>query len=105
MNENRIENESRHRFLKGAAGLALARYFPWVLAEGAGSGQAGYPYPLARIGDMPRVEVHIVPSTANPTGIGMPGVPPPAPAVVNALAAAAGKRVRRLPITADMLKA
>jgi isoquinoline 1-oxidoreductase beta subunit len=44
-------------------------------------------YPLLRIGDMPAVEVHIVPSTAAPTGIGEPGVPPLAPAVANAIAA------------------
>jgi isoquinoline 1-oxidoreductase beta subunit len=62
-------------------------------------------YPLARIADMPRVEVHIVPSAANPTGIGEPGVPPLAPAVANALAAATGKRVRKLPIGADSLRA
>ena len=58
-----------------------------------------------RIADMPRVEVHIVPSSANPSGIGEPAVPPLAPAVANALAAATGKRARKLPITADMLKA
>ena len=61
-------------------------------------------YPLLRIADMPQVEVHIVPSTASPTGIGEPGVPPLAPAVANALAAATGKRVRQLPITADLLR-
>jgi isoquinoline 1-oxidoreductase beta subunit len=54
---------------------------------------------------MPRIEVHIVPSAAAPTGIGEPGVPPLAPAVANALAAATGKRVRKLPVSVDMLKA
>lgn len=62
-------------------------------------------YAPVRIADMPRVEVHIVPSTANPTGIGEPAVPPLAPAVANALAAATGKRVRKLPIPTDLLKA
>jgi isoquinoline 1-oxidoreductase beta subunit len=47
---------------------------------------------------MPKVEVHIVPSAAPPTGIGEPGVPPVAPAVANAIAAATGKRLHRLPI-------
>lgn len=50
-----------------------------------------------RIGDMPQVEVHIVPSQAAPTGIGEPGVPPVLPAVANAVAAATGKRLRNLP--------
>lgn len=62
-------------------------------------------YHPIRIADMPRVDVHILPSTANPTGIGEPAVPPLAPAVANALAAATGKRVRRLPIQTDLLKA
>jgi len=47
---------------------------------------------------MPRVEVHIVPSNAKPTGVGEPGTPVIAPAVANALFAATGKRVRTLPI-------
>jgi isoquinoline 1-oxidoreductase beta subunit len=48
---------------------------------------------------MPKVEVHIVPSTAAPTGVGEPGVPPLAPAVANAVARLGGPRVRRLPFT------
>ncbi|MNT70847.1 Isoquinoline 1-oxidoreductase subunit beta [compost metagenome] len=55
-------------------------------------------YELLRISEMPTVEVHIVASASAPTGIGEPPVPPLAPAVVNALAAATGKRIRRLPI-------
>jgi isoquinoline 1-oxidoreductase beta subunit len=47
---------------------------------------------------MPRVEVHIVPSTENPTGIGEPAVPPLAPAIANAFAAATGTRLRSLPL-------
>jgi len=47
---------------------------------------------------MPVVEVHIVPSTAAPTGVGEPGVPPLAPAVVNAIARLGGPRVRRPPL-------
>ncbi|MDQ5987744.1 MAG: Isoquinoline 1-oxidoreductase subunit beta [Syntrophus sp. SKADARSKE-3] len=57
-------------------------------------------YPLLRIGRMPAVEVHIVPSMENPGGIGEPGTPPIAPAVTNAIFAATGKRIRRLPIAA-----
>ena len=50
-----------------------------------------------RIDEMPMVEAYIVPSTATPSGVGEPGVPPIGPAVANALAAANGKRVRILP--------
>ena len=51
-----------------------------------------------RMDEMPKVEVHIVPSTNPPTGIGEPGVPVIGPAVANAVAAATGKRVRVLPM-------
>lgn len=54
-------------------------------------------YRPLRIDEMPKVEVHIVPSAAAPTGIGEPGVPVVGPAVANAYAAATGKRVRALP--------
>lgn len=61
-------------------------------------------YPLLRMDEMPVVEVHIVPSTAPPGGVGEPGTPPIAPAVANAIFAATGKRVRRLPISGNDLK-
>jgi CO/xanthine dehydrogenase Mo-binding subunit len=55
-------------------------------------------YPLLRMPEMPVVEVYLVPSTASPGGAGEAGVPPVAPAVCNAVFAATGVRVRRLPI-------
>jgi isoquinoline 1-oxidoreductase beta subunit len=61
-------------------------------------------YPVMRMQEMPRVEVHIVPSTEKPSGIGEPGLPPAAPAVCNAIFAATGQRIRKLPIDAGMLK-
>jgi isoquinoline 1-oxidoreductase beta subunit len=60
-------------------------------------------FPLLRFNEMPKIEVHIVPSAHPPTGIGEVPVPPIAPAVANAIAAATGKRVRTIPISADML--
>jgi isoquinoline 1-oxidoreductase subunit beta len=53
---------------------------------------------------MPKVEVHIVPSTEKPGGIGEPGTPPIAPAVANAIFAATGKRLRSLPFDTAQLK-
>ena len=55
-------------------------------------------YPILRMNEMPLVEVYIVPSEEAPTGVGEPGVPCVAPAVCNAIFAATGKRIRRLPI-------
>jgi isoquinoline 1-oxidoreductase beta subunit len=54
-------------------------------------------YRVLRMNEMPKVEVHIVPSRAPPTGVGEPGVAPLGPAVANAIFAATGKRVHLLP--------
>lgn len=54
-------------------------------------------YAPLRIGDTPLVDVHIVPSSAPPSGVGEPGTPPIAPAVANAVFALTGKRLRSLP--------
>ena len=55
-------------------------------------------YGMLRMNEMPTIDVVILASTAEPTGVGEPGVPPIAPAVANALAAATGRRIRNLPI-------
>jgi isoquinoline 1-oxidoreductase beta subunit len=60
-------------------------------------------YPMLRMFESPEIEVHIVPSTEHPAGVGEPGVPPAAPALANAIFAATGKRIRRLPIRASYL--
>jgi isoquinoline 1-oxidoreductase beta subunit len=62
-------------------------------------------YPVVRMDEMPVVEVHIVPSTEAPGGVGEPGTAPIAAAVTNAIFAATGTRIRRLPIgIVDMKK-
>jgi isoquinoline 1-oxidoreductase beta subunit len=61
-------------------------------------------YPILRMYEMPAVEVFIMPSEEPPEGVGEPGVPPIAPAVGNAIFAATGRRIRRLPIRAEELK-
>ncbi|HXH85623.1 MAG TPA: molybdopterin cofactor-binding domain-containing protein, partial [Nitrospira sp.] len=61
-------------------------------------------YPMLLMKEMPEIEVYIVPSTANPGGIGEAATPPIAPAVANAIFAATGKRIRRLPIRPEELR-
>ncbi|HXY25398.1 MAG TPA: xanthine dehydrogenase family protein molybdopterin-binding subunit [Candidatus Acidoferrum sp.] len=60
-------------------------------------------YEMLRLNEMPKVEVHIVPSNDPPGGCGEPGTPPIAPAVCNAIFAATGKPIRRLPIRPEDL--
>jgi isoquinoline 1-oxidoreductase beta subunit len=60
-------------------------------------------YQVLTIDEMPRVEVHILPSKESPTGVGEPGVPPIGPAVANAVFAATGKRIRVLPFSRNDL--
>jgi isoquinoline 1-oxidoreductase subunit beta len=60
-------------------------------------------YDMPRMNEVPKVEVHLVMSKEDPTGIGEPGLPVVAPAVGNAVFAATGKRLRRLPVRAEDL--
>jgi isoquinoline 1-oxidoreductase beta subunit len=61
-------------------------------------------FPVLRIDETPAIEVHMIASSESPSGIGEQPVPPAAPAVANAIFAATGKRVRKLPIRpADLL--
>jgi isoquinoline 1-oxidoreductase beta subunit len=61
-------------------------------------------YDVVRLDEMPQIEVHIVPSTEAPGGIGEAGTPGIAPAIANAVFAATGRRVRKLPIrSADLV--
>lgn len=55
-------------------------------------------YPLLQMNEMPQVEVYTVPSVRAPSGAGEMGVPPLTPAVLNAVFAATGKRIRHTPI-------
>ena len=72
-------------------GLSAALHGAITLKDGVVEQSNFHDYPLLRINEMPAVEVHIVPSTDKPTGVGEPGVPLIAPAVANALAAATGQ--------------
>lgn len=80
-------------------GLSPALMSSITLGEGGIVEQSNFhDYQVLRLNQMPEVEVHIVPSAEAPTGVGEPGVPPIAPAVANAVAAATGKRLHALPL-------
>lgn len=85
-------------------GLAAALSGAITLKDGQIEQSNFHDYPVLRINQMPKVEVHIVPSKQNPTGVGEPGTPPIAPAVVNALNAFGGKPIRTLPLSAQKVK-
>jgi isoquinoline 1-oxidoreductase beta subunit len=61
-------------------------------------------YQVMRHNEMPEIEVHIVPSTETPGGIGEPSTALAAGSLVNAIAAATGKRIYKLPIKPEMLR-
>jgi isoquinoline 1-oxidoreductase beta subunit len=84
-------------------GLSAALYGEITLKDGRVEQSNFHDYPVLRINEMPWVEVHIVPSDEKPGGVGEPGVPPIAPAVVNAIAVLTNRRIRRLPIRPEDL--
>jgi len=88
--------------VEGSIGYALSATLrnAITLKNGAVEQSNFHDYEPLRMREMPKVEVYIVPSTETPTGIGEPAVPPLAPAVSNAIAAATGKRLYHLPINA-----
>ena len=86
-------------------GLGAILHSQITLTEGVVDQSNFGDYEVLRFNEMPRVEVHIVPSTAPPTGVGEPGTPPIGPAVANAVAALTGQRIRTLPMAMHKLVA
>jgi CO/xanthine dehydrogenase Mo-binding subunit len=78
-------------------GLTAALHGAITIKDGGVEQSNFHDYPLLTIDQMPKIEVHIIPSTALPTGTGEPSTPPIAPAVANAIFALTGKRLRKLP--------
>ena len=79
-------------------GLSAALYGQVTMKRGRVQQSNFHDYPVLRFNSMPVVEVHIVPSTAPPSGIGEPGTPLMAAVLGNALFALTGQRVRSLPL-------
>ncbi|MBV9982659.1 molybdopterin cofactor-binding domain-containing protein [Bradyrhizobium sp.] len=98
VNPERIQSQ-----LEGCAimGLSLAKYGEITFKDGKVQQGNFDDFPLLRIDEAPLVtNVHIVPPGPDtpPSGVGEPGLPPFAPALINAIFAATGKRIRNLPI-------
>jgi isoquinoline 1-oxidoreductase beta subunit len=79
-------------------GLSAALYGEITVAGGQVAQGNFDDFALLRMADCPAIEVHIVPSSAPPRGVGEPAVPPIAPAVANAVFALTGERLRTLPL-------
>jgi isoquinoline 1-oxidoreductase beta subunit len=86
-------------------GLSAALFGEITLANGAVEQSNFHDYPVVRMDRMPAVDVRIVPSTRDPGGTGEMSGPPIAPAVANAVFAATGRRVRKLPLRPESLRA
>lgn len=84
-----------------AFGLGAALYSTLTFKGGRVQESNFNDYRILRMNEMPLVEVHVVPSTEKPSGVGEPGTPPIAPAVANALFALTGQRLRELPFRLD----
>ncbi len=84
-------------------GLSSALYGEMTIEKGGPVEGNFDEYPLLRIGQAPPVEVHLTAARYEPRGGGEPGLPPAAPALANAIFAASGKRIRRLPIRKEGL--
>jgi isoquinoline 1-oxidoreductase subunit beta len=85
-------------------GLSAALYGRISFKDGRVEQSNFHDYPVLRMNEIPKVEVHIVASREAPGGIGEPGTPPIAPAVANAIFAATGKRLRSLPFDPAQIK-
>ena len=101
-----VNPQTIERQIEGAIvyGLSAALYGRIGFKDGRVEQGNFNDYPVLRMNEMPKVEVHIVQSSEKPGGIGEPGTPPIAPAVANAIFAATGKRLRKLPFDSAQLK-
>ncbi|MFC3194823.1 molybdopterin cofactor-binding domain-containing protein [Marinicella sediminis] len=95
LNPDRVKSQMEGSLIFGAS---LAFYGEITAKDGIIEQGNFDDYQMTRINQIPDVHVHLVNSTAIPTGVGEPGLPPVAPALCNAIFAANGQRHRRLPL-------
>ena len=87
--------------MEGAAifGMSLAYYGKITAKDGAIEQSNYHDYQMVRMNQSPNVHIEIVESTERPTGVGEPGVPVIAPAIINAIFKLTGKRYYNLPLS------
>jgi isoquinoline 1-oxidoreductase beta subunit len=85
-------------------GITAALYGEITLKDGRVEQTNFDTYQILRMDEAPAIEVHIVQSSEPPGGMGEPGTSAIVPAVTNAIFAATGKRLRKLPIDTTVLK-
>jgi isoquinoline 1-oxidoreductase beta subunit len=84
-------------------GLTAAIKDGITFSNGACDQSNFHQYNIMRLNEMPKIDIHIIDSGATPGGVGEPGLPPIAPALGNAIFAATGKRMRKLPFDINNL--
>jgi isoquinoline 1-oxidoreductase subunit beta len=97
-----VNPDSVRAQIEGGINFALTPVLSGEISikDGAVEESNFHSYQVLRMKDAPEIQVHLIPTEGDPAdGVGESGVPPLAPAVANAIFAATGKRVRRLPIT------
>ncbi len=95
MNPQQIEAQVEGSFVYG---LSAALYGAITIKDGAVEQKNFDTYPVLRLADMPKVETIVMPSGGFWGGVGEPTIAVAAPAVLNAIFAATGKRIRELPL-------
>ena len=91
--------------VEGGIAFGLSALFTQITWKDGRTVETGFhDFPLLRLGDMPTIETIVVASAEAPSGMGEPPVPLAIPAVLNAVFAATGKRIRRVPLNADSFK-
>ncbi|TAF55765.1 MAG: xanthine dehydrogenase family protein molybdopterin-binding subunit, partial [Sphingobacteriia bacterium] len=79
-------------------GLSAAVKSEITLSNGAVDQSSFFDFEVCRMPEVPKIEIHVIPSTEEPGGAGETSVPSVMPALMNALAAATGKRIYTMPL-------
>lgn len=102
INPNTIEAQAQSAILYG---LTAALYGEITLKDGRVEQSNFDNYRALRINEIPAIDIHIIDSGEAPGGMGEPGTCAVPPAITNAIFAATGVRLRKLPIDTSKLKA